>query len=301
MPSCDDRFNDWRGEHNKPLVDQRLRAGRDHPADNRVRYKRKSHRNQFVGVRLQRNASGSKRVEPIPGAPQPRVPRRRPESKKTALPEPAAAPASGQVAPQPPTVPAADRAVKLVLVCGPRGSGTTAIAGLLHRLGAIGMEPYFETSDERTRNSYESMLFWDVLVDLVDEDSLSLRNGAELMAEAELCKFRDRLMTADAAAATVDAVRPIFLKHALSALFLPQICKLFDAKLVYVVRPLDEIEAAAIRRQGRRTHLFAHVPNLRTPRVSNFNCALQGVARRSGATCPYAVRICRTVTEQDRH
>jgi hypothetical protein len=40
--------------------------------------------------------------------------------------------------------------MKLLLVCGPFGSGTTAVAGLLARLGAIGFGPYYQPADERT-------------------------------------------------------------------------------------------------------------------------------------------------------
>jgi hypothetical protein len=137
--------------------------------------------------------------------------------------------------------------VKLLLVCGPWGSGTTAVAGLLHGLGVTGVKPYFQTRDERTVNSYESILFRDVMVGLVNEENLSLRDGAELIAESELREFRDQLMIGDLATA-VRAHRPIFLKHPLSAMFLPQICKLFDARLIYVVRPIAEIETTRLRR-----------------------------------------------------
>ena len=69
-----------------------------------------------------------------------------------------------------------------------------------------------------------------------------------MIADAELRKFRDQLITVQAAAETVKARRPIFLKHPLSALFLPQICKLFDTRLVYVVRPIADIETTRVRR-----------------------------------------------------
>jgi hypothetical protein len=141
---------------------------------------------------------------------------------------------------------AGDQTVKLLLVCGPWGSGTTAIAGLLQRLGAAGLEPYQYTFDARTRNSYESMAFRNVITRLADEKNVRIRDGADLIADAELRKFRDRFMIG---AGVARARRPIFLKHPLSALLLPQICKLFDTRLVYVVRPIADIEATRVRRK----------------------------------------------------
>ena len=49
--------------------------------------------------------------------------------------------------------------MRAVLVCGPWGSGTTAVAGLLERLGAVGFGPYFHTNDPRTPNAYEFLPF----------------------------------------------------------------------------------------------------------------------------------------------
>ena len=201
----------------------------------------------------------SLRVEPIVDAPKPNPPQRRPQSKKRSTPDHAAQPVSehpgsrGQMPQQrlqkPVVSPRNDQAVKLLLVCGPWGSGTTAVAGLMQRLGISGLEPYFETRDERTQNSYESILFRDVMVGLVNEETLSLRSGADSMVDSELSKFRDQLP--DVAATTVQARHPIFLKHPLSAMFLPQICRLFDSRLIYVVRPIADIEETRRRRDWR--------------------------------------------------
>jgi hypothetical protein len=120
------------------------------------------------------------------------------------------------------------------------------VAGLLHRLGVAGLEPYFETRDERTQNSYESIPFRDVMIKLFDEETLKLRDRADLVAASELRKFRDQLGAK--LGATIEAVAPIFLKHPASALFLPQICQLFETRLIYVVRPLAEIETTRRRR-----------------------------------------------------
>ena len=48
--------------------------------------------------------------------------------------------------------------IKLILVCGPFGSGTTAVAGVLAGLGLPGIEP-FVSNDEHTPNTFESIAF----------------------------------------------------------------------------------------------------------------------------------------------
>jgi hypothetical protein len=45
--------------------------------------------------------------------------------------------------------------MKLILVTGPWSSGTTAVAGMLHEMGLNGIAPFFQTNDERTKNSFE--------------------------------------------------------------------------------------------------------------------------------------------------
>ena len=42
--------------------------------------------------------------------------------------------------------------------------------------------------------------------------------------------------------------KPIFLKYPLSALVVRQLCEVFDTKLIYVMRPLDDIERTRLRR-----------------------------------------------------
>ena len=64
--------------------------------------------------------------------------------------------------------------MKLLLVCGPFGSGTTAVAGGLAHLVAIGFGPYFRPADERTRNSHELVVFRDVLLIVAAEETLTL-------------------------------------------------------------------------------------------------------------------------------
>jgi hypothetical protein len=127
---------------------------------------------------------------------------------------------------------------KLVLVCGPFGSGTTAVAGLLAGLGLPGIEPYFVSNDERTPNTFESVEFRDTLQRIVLEPTLSFNPNIERVAEIE--RLRDVVVAR--------GHRTIFLKHALAALLIPDLGSVFDLRLVYVLRPLADIEATRRRR-----------------------------------------------------
>jgi hypothetical protein len=133
--------------------------------------------------------------------------------------------------------------VKLVLVCGPWGSGTTAAAGLLAELGLRGVEPYFHTNDPRTPNSFESIAFKNLLRRSVSEEHLSVREGCAAALHDDLVSFRHRLAEQSGPAAP-----PIFLKDCLAALVIEPICAVFDAKLVYLIRSIAEIEATRRRR-----------------------------------------------------
>jgi hypothetical protein len=132
--------------------------------------------------------------------------------------------------------------VNLILVCGPWSSGTTAVSGMLEQLGARGLPPYFLTNDPRTPNSFESETFREVIGELVDENTLGMRVDSA-RAQARLGDFRARLETGLAGSAT-----PLFLKYPLSAVLLPEICQVFSPRLVYLLRPLSEIEATRQRR-----------------------------------------------------
>jgi hypothetical protein len=136
--------------------------------------------------------------------------------------------------------------MRLVLVCGPWGSGTTAVAGLLHRVGLKGFGPYFQTSDERTRNSYELLPFRELMLQLASEEKLSLQPNAAAVLEQRIIEFRERIRNQELGPYAEGDL--IYLKHPLTALMLPQLCRVFDTKLIYVLRSLEQIEATRRRR-----------------------------------------------------
>jgi hypothetical protein len=136
--------------------------------------------------------------------------------------------------------------MKLLLVCGPFGSGTSLVAGLLAKLGAIGFGPFFETNDKRTGNSYELIAFRNLVQTLASERNLALNPGID--PKEALRNFRDRILNQEFGSYDENAGRPIFLKHPLSALVIPQICEVFDTRLIYVLRSMQDIEATRKRR-----------------------------------------------------
>ena len=137
--------------------------------------------------------------------------------------------------------------MKLLLVCGPFGSGTTAVAGLLARLGAVGFGPYYQPADELTPNSHELIAFRELILTLASEETTTLLPGGDV--KTALDKFRDRIANQEFGTYDSNAGIPIFLKHPLSALIIPQICAAFETRLIYLVRPVRDIELSRRRRK----------------------------------------------------
>jgi tetratricopeptide (TPR) repeat protein len=139
-------------------------------------------------------------------------------------------------------------AVKVLLVCGPWGSGTSTVAGLLDRLGALGLGPYIQTNDPRTPNSYESISFTDVVHPCINLPTLSVRPCAPDAVQSALRGLRRRIEQQEFGPYDHGSPKPVFLKTPASALLIPQICEVFDTKLIYVMRPLEDIERTRLRR-----------------------------------------------------
>jgi len=139
--------------------------------------------------------------------------------------------------------------MKLLLVCGPWCSGTTAVAGLLDHLGAVGFGPYLQIDDTKRPNSYEFVPFKNALRAFISPSTLSLAPDSEQEFEARLKLLRGRIQNQEFGAYDAASPRPMFLKHPLSAFAIPQICNVFETKLIYVLRPLTDIEATRRRRR----------------------------------------------------
>ena len=138
--------------------------------------------------------------------------------------------------------------MKLVLVCGPWGSGTSAVAGLLQRIGALGLQPYFMTKDPHTPNSYESIPFRQTVLRYANLPTLSLIPRKPGAVQTGLRALQRRIEKQEFGPYDLHSNKPIFLKFPLSALMIPQICEVFDTKLIYVMRALEDIERTRTRR-----------------------------------------------------
>ncbi len=144
--------------------------------------------------------------------------------------------------------------MKTLLVSGPWGSGTTAVAGLLARLGAVGFGPYLASNDPRTQNTYEFLPFREIVRRYVSVPELSFREPGPGAAEGELRELRSRIERQEFGPYRNAPASPIFLKSPPSALLLPQICRVFDVHLICVMRPLEQIEQSRLRRGWPAVH-----------------------------------------------
>jgi hypothetical protein len=141
--------------------------------------------------------------------------------------------------------------VKALLICGPWGSGTTAVAGLAAHMGAVGFDPYFHfrTNDPRTPDSYEFAPFRELILRYADEPTVSLKPFTPEDMQGDLRTLQQRIERQEFG--QYDIRRPgwIILKYPLATLLAPQICEAFETKIVHVMRPLEQIEQSRLRRR----------------------------------------------------
>ncbi|MBV8453828.1 MAG: nucleotidyltransferase family protein, partial [Deltaproteobacteria bacterium] len=141
--------------------------------------------------------------------------------------------------------------IRLLLICGPWGSGTRAVAGVVERLGAQGFGPYLLTHDERTPVTYEFIHFRATVLRYASEDTLALRPGGAEGAQDGMRGLHRTIELQEFGPYDPRGPAPVFFKYPLSALLLPQICAVFDTLLIYVMRPPEDIERTRLRRKWR--------------------------------------------------
>lgn len=138
--------------------------------------------------------------------------------------------------------------MKLVIVSGPWGSGTTAVAGVLAHLGYTGFGPYLPIIDQRFGNSYEFMPFRELVLRLASEEALRLKVTTVEPIHAELERFKQDVLAQRFGDYDPDTSPPLFLKYPLAAFIMPWLAEHFELKQVLVGRPLAHIEATRVRR-----------------------------------------------------
>jgi hypothetical protein len=141
--------------------------------------------------------------------------------------------------------------VKILLICGPWGSGTTAVAGLAARLGALAFDPvfHFRTNDARTPDSYEFLPFRGIVREHADETAIALKPSAPGAVQSRLRFLQGRIEAQQFGDYNIDRPLQVLFKYPLSALLIPEICEVFQTKLVYVMRPPEQIEQTRLRRR----------------------------------------------------
>ncbi len=133
--------------------------------------------------------------------------------------------------------------VETIVVLGSWSSGTTAVTGYLHHLGADACPPHFQSNDPRTPNTFEPARLREILMAAVDETTLEMRPGASGFTAAFAAWYGAERDWARSA-----GHRHIVLKHPLTAFVIPTIRDVCQPRFVVVTRPLARIEATRARR-----------------------------------------------------
>jgi hypothetical protein len=130
--------------------------------------------------------------------------------------------------------------MKVIFIAGSYGSGTSAITGILDKMGVSSLPPHFLTNDYRTPNSFESIAFRDLVISFADETTLTknMSKAAEFIQGLKKLVQQGNGGTADA----------VVLKMPLASICITQIIEAVDPYIIMVHRPIEEIEASRIRR-----------------------------------------------------
>ena len=135
------------------------------------------------------------------------------------------------------------------LICGPWGSGTSALCALVNAIGVHAQGPFFQTNDPRTPACFEMLAFNRLVNQLVDETTLE-RKGTSQGIQERLTTFRDQHFRREG---SIDNKLELLKTPASSAL-LPELQKVFSLRLLICLRELKAIEDSRQRR-GWPAHL----------------------------------------------
>jgi len=131
----------------------------------------------------------------------------------------------------------------IILVLGAWGSGTTAITGVLDRLGAYTCPPHFNTNDPRTLCSYESVDLRNILLRYINEQDITIIGRRDHLI-AELQQWFKYISENKALNNQTIAV-----KHPLLSIIVSDLLPALNPKIITVKRPYEDIERSRIRRK----------------------------------------------------
>jgi hypothetical protein len=138
---------------------------------------------------------------------------------------------------------------QIALVCGPWGSGTSALCALVNALGVHAQGPFFQTNDPRTPACFEMLAFNRLVNQLVDETSLERKETPQVIEE-RLTMFRNQHFSREESSDN----KLELLKTPASSALLPELQKVFSLRLLICLRELKAIEQSRQRR-GWPPHL----------------------------------------------
>ena len=136
--------------------------------------------------------------------------------------------------------------MKLLLICGPWGSGSSALTGFLANAGFYAPEPYHSVPDPLTPETFETDAFRLALSPFVSEYDLKKIGHSHDVVNSLLNFKKDFL---DKLQNKLPLDKPFFmLKHPTSAFFLDELLEIFDIKILIVLINYGDIEATRNRR-----------------------------------------------------
>ncbi len=138
--------------------------------------------------------------------------------------------------------------MQLIFVAGCWGSGTTSVIGALDHLGIPTFGPHFKSNDPKTKNTYELMPFKDVIFKFVEEKTVQRNANYQDGFVDALSQLKEDIDNRDWPEMPGGREKIFALKMPLASICVPEICKVFDTKILLVHRPVAEIEATRKRR-----------------------------------------------------
>ena len=137
----------------------------------------------------------------------------------------------------------------IALVCGPWGSGTSALCAVLNALGVHAEGPFFQTNDPLTPACFEMLAFNKLVNRLVDESTLECKHPSNVIKQ-QLLEFRDQHFTIQPNKCSAIQL----LKTPACSALLPELQNIFSLRLLVCLRDFEAIEHSRQRR-GWPEHL----------------------------------------------
>ena len=137
----------------------------------------------------------------------------------------------------------------IALVCGPWGSGTSALCAMIHALGVNAKGPFFKTNDPLTPDCFEMLAFNKLVNKLVDEKTLERKLASRNIQDLITAFCGQYFKTSHH-----EPVQLQLLKTPACSALLAELDQVFSLRLLVCLRSRKEIEESRLRR-GWPKHL----------------------------------------------